>query len=242
MTIGPDIKEAIVEVGLSYTIIRDSGNISDNYLTAKPNEQVTKPFIREFFLEAQITYDSSLVAGDIIEFDTTGDRFIVMHLTPTLFENVIIRYESVLYKTNVKVTILRPGERRNPNSLVLETYWDIVKQDVDLLLTTPLFGQDLETAEELGLLGIESHEIWCPDSYGIQLLDRIRITSGVGAGDYWRAEAKRKYRFEACDVVKVGEDTRATTTTTSTTTTTTTTTTNTTNTTTSSSTTTTTTA
>lgn len=228
MTIGPDIKEAIVEVGLSYTIIRDSGNITGNYLTAKPNEQVTKPFIREFFLEAQITYDSPLAAGDIIEFDTTGDRYMVMHFTPTLFENTIIRYESVLYKTNVKVSILRPGERRNPNTYVMETYWQVIKENVDLLLTTPLFGQDIETEQELGLLGIETHEIWCPSSYTVQHLDRVRVTAGVGAGDYWRAEAIRKYRFEACDVVKVGEDTRATTTTSSSTTSTTTTTTNTT--------------
>ena len=225
MTIGPDIKEAIVEVGLAYTIIRDSGNVDGHFLTAKPNEQVTKPFIREFFLEAQITYDSPMVAGDIIEFDTTGNRYIVLHFTPTLFENVVIRYESVLYMTNVKVTILRPGERRNPNSLVMETYWDIIKQDVDLLLTTSLFGQDLETDEELGMLGIETHDIWCPSSYGIQYLDRIRITSGVGAGNYWRTETVRKYRFPSCDVVKVGEDVRPTTTSSTTTTTTSTTTT-----------------
>lgn len=220
MTIGPDIKEAIVEVGVGYTIIRDSGNISDNYMTFKPNEQVTKPFIREFFLEAQLTYDTQVVAGDIIEFDTTGNRYIVMHFTPTLFENTVIRYESVLYKTNVKVTILRPGERRNPNTYVMETYWSVVKENVDLLLTTPLFGQDLETAEELGLLGIETHDIWCPSSYGIQHLDRIKITQGTDVGSYWRAEAIRKYRFEACDVVSVGEDVRPTTTSTSTTTTT----------------------
>lgn len=214
MTIGPDIKEAIVEVGIKYTIIRDAGNISDNYLTAKPNEQVTKPFIREFFLEAQITYDSQLVAGDILEFDATGDRFIVMHLTPTLFENTVIRYESVLYKTNVKVDVLRPGERRNPNTYVMESYWEKMQSSRDILLTTPLFGQDLDTAEQLGLLGIESHEIWCPSSLGIQLLDRIRVVSGTGVGDYWRVEAVRKYRFEACDVIKVKEDTRPTTTTT----------------------------
>ena len=221
MSIGPDIKEAIVEVGISYTIIRDSGNITDNWMTAKANEQVTKPFIREYFLEAQMTFDSPTLAGDIIQFDTTLDRYIVMHFTPTMFENTIIRYESVLYKTNVKVTILRPGERRNPHTLVMETYWDIIQEDRDLLLTTPLFGQDLETSEELGLLGIETHEIWCPSSYGFQNLDRVRVTLGVGVGDYWKAEALRKYRFEACDVVKVKEDTRATTTTTSTTTTTT---------------------
>ncbi len=220
MTIGPDIKEAIVEVGISYTIIRDAGNIEDNWMTVKQNEQVTKPFIREYFLEAQLTYDTGTLAGDIIQFDTTGDRYIVMHFTPTLFENTVIRYESVLYKTNVKVSILRPGERRNPNTLVMETYWDVIAEDADLLLTTPLFGQDLETELQLGQIGIETHEIWCPSRYDFQLLDRVRVTAGVGSGDYWRAESLRKYRFPECDVVKVREDTRPTTTSSTTTTTT----------------------
>jgi len=221
MTIGPDIKEAIVEVGLGYTIVRSAGNVTGEYLTAKPNEQVTKPFIRENFLEAQIPYDSVMVSGDVIEFDTTNDRYLIMHFTPTLFENTVIRYESVLYKTNVKVSILRPGQRRNNASYLMETYWDIIAEDADILLTTPLFGQDLETDEQLGLLGMEVHEAWLPSSLGIQLLDRVRITSGTRVGDYWVVESLRKYRFESCDVVKLRVDQRPSTTTSSSTTTTT---------------------
>ena len=40
MTIGPDIKEAIVEVGTKFTIVRDSGNVTGEYLTSASNAQV----------------------------------------------------------------------------------------------------------------------------------------------------------------------------------------------------------
>ena len=219
MTIGPDIKEAIVEVGTSFTIIRDAGNISGEYLTHKSNAQVTKPFIREFFLEGTMQYDTEVVSGDIIEFDTTGIRYLVTHITPTLFENTAIRYEVVLYKANVKVLIVRPNEIRDAHTYLMRTAWSTVKSGVDLLLTTPLFGQSIQTDSELGLLNIDTHEVYAPSSYGITYLDRIKIMS---TGEYWRVEAVRKYRYTGVDVIDVGEDVRPTTSTTTTSTTTTT--------------------
>lgn len=219
MTIGPDIKEAIVEVGTGFTIIRDSGNIAGEYLTHKSNAQVTKPFIREFFLEGTMQYDTDAISGDIIEFDTTGIRYLVAHITPTLFENAIIRYEVVLYMANVNVTIFRPSETRDPISRLMRTSWATIKAGVDLVLTTPLFGQSLEGDSELGLLQIQMHEVYAPTSYGITYLDRIKILS---SGEYWRVEAVRKYRYEGVDVLDVGEDVRPTTSTSTTSTTTTT--------------------
>ena len=215
MTIGPDIKEAIVEVGTKFTIIRDSGNITGEYLTSASNAQVTKPFIREFFLEGTMQYDSQAVSGDIIQFDTTGVRYLISHITPTLFENATIRYEVVLYKANVIVSILRPFETRDANSYLMRTGWTTIKSAVSLLLTTPLFGQSLEADQELGIIGVETHEVYAPSSYGITYLDRIKILS---TGEYWRTEAVRKYRYEGVDVIDVGEDVRPTSTTTTTTT------------------------
>jgi len=214
MTIGPDIKEAIVEVGIGFTIIRESGNITGEYLTAKSNAQVTKPFIREFFLEGTMCYDTQAVSGDIIEFDTTGARYLVTHRTPTLFENTVIRYEVVLYLANVIVSVLRPVEIRDPHTYHMRTTLPVVKSGVSLTLTTPLFGQSLVTDEELGMLGIETHEVYAPSSYGITYLDRIKILS---TGQYYRVEAVRKYRFAGVDVIDVGEDLRPTTSTTTTT-------------------------
>jgi len=208
MTIGPDIKEAIVEVGTSFTILRDSGNISGEYLTHKGNAQVTKPFIREFFLEGVMTYDTQVVVGDIIEFDTTGIRYLVAHFTPTLFENAVIRYETVLYKANVNAVILRPFEVRDPNSYLMRTGFMVIKSSAPLVLTTQLFGQSLEADNELGILNIESHEVYAPSAYGITYMDRIKDPS---ENNYWRVEAVRKYRYEGVDVIDVGEDVRPTT-------------------------------
>ena len=101
MTIGPDIEEVLDEVGTKYTILRDSGNITGEYTYTKTNSQATKPFIREFFLEGTMQYDTYVGSGDIIEFTTTGKRYLVSHITPTLFENTVIRYEVVLYLANV---------------------------------------------------------------------------------------------------------------------------------------------
>ena len=58
MSIGLDIKEVLSEVGNTITIVRTAGNVTGEYTMYKPNAQVTKPFIREFFLEGWLSYDT----------------------------------------------------------------------------------------------------------------------------------------------------------------------------------------
>ena len=219
MTIGPDIKEAIVEVGTKYTVLRDAGNITGNYLDSETNAQVTKPFVREFFLEAQFCYDSPAITGDIIQFDTTGENYIVMNSTPEMFENTIITYAVVLYKTNVVMSIWRPVEIRDANTYHMRTSWNLISSAMNALLTSPLYGIDLDTDEQLGLIGLQLHELYVPSSYGIQVLDRLKLSNG----EFFRVEAIKKRRFEDVEVMDVGEDVRPSTSTTSTTSTTTTT-------------------
>jgi len=214
MTIGPDIEEAINEVGTAFTIIRDAGNVTGEYLYFKPNAQVTKPFIREYFLEAWMTYETEVVAGDIIEFNITGDRYMVMNFTSLLFENAIYRYDSVLYKTNVQADLLRPSEFRSPQTYRTRTIWTLIEESFDCLLTTPLHGHDLETDEEIGLLGIENHELYVPNSVGVRVFDRLKLSYD----EYFRVEVKKKRRYPSVTVFDVGEDVRPWTTTTTTTT------------------------
>jgi hypothetical protein len=216
MTIGPDIKEAIVEVGTKYTVLRDAGDITENYLDYETNAQVTKPFIREFFLEAQVCYDSPVVGGDTIQFTTTGEKYFVMNSTPSMFENAIISYDVVLYKTNVVITLLRPSEFRDPDTYEMRTSWTTVFSGKPALLTSPLYGIDLDTDEQLGLIGLQTHELYVPLSYGLQVMDRLHLSTG----EFYRVEAIKKRRYSGIEVVDVGEDTRASTSTTTTTTTT----------------------
>jgi len=221
MTIGPDIKEAIVEVGTKYTIVRDGGNITGEYLDYETNAQVTKPFIREFFLEATLVYDTQIVSGDIIQFSTTLSKYFIMNITPEMFENTVISYQAVLYKTNETITVYRPSEQRDSKTYQIKTVWTPVQTAKPILITSPLFGIDLETDQNLGLIGLQLHEAYVPSNYGIKVLDRLLLSSG----EYFRVEAIKKRRFEGIDVLDVGTDTRATTTTTTSTTTSTTTTT-----------------
>lgn len=205
MTIGPDIKEAIEEVGVGITILRDAGNITGEHLEYEPNAQVTKPFIQEFFLESQLNYDTQVVVGDIIQFDVTGDKYIVMNRTPELFENEVILYNGVLYKCNVVLNIYRPDDTGARDAQYhQQTSWSLVKSSVNALLTTPLYGVDLETDLELGLIGVSDLELYVPSFVNLEVLDRVIISSS----EYYRVEAVKKRRYSAVDVCDIGEDMR----------------------------------
>ncbi len=219
MTIGPDIKEVLEEVGNTITIKRDSGDVTGEYTMYKPNAQVTKPFIREFFLEGTLSYDTQAVVGDIVEFLVTGDKYILMNKSPSMLENEVYQYNAVFYKTNVVADILRPSEGNWPAATYhRSTDWTYVKRQVDLLITTPLYGAELETDQQLGQIGLEIHEMYIPTSIGVVALDRIRVSSGI----YYKVETVKPRRYDGVEVVELGEDTREVVTTTSSTTTTTT--------------------
>ncbi|MGW8177643.1 MAG: hypothetical protein ACWGQW_02440, partial [bacterium] len=58
--IGQDIKEVFEEVGTAFvfTTTQNRENNSGEYLVYEINRQVTKPFIREYFLEAETAFDT----------------------------------------------------------------------------------------------------------------------------------------------------------------------------------------
>jgi hypothetical protein len=216
MTIGPDIEEALDEVGTAVTII-DSAGVSHTgeYIYYKPNSQATKPFIREFFLEAWLPYNTAATSGDLIRFNVTGTYYMLMNLTPFMFENSIIRRDGVLYKCNVTAVLLRPTEVRGSNYLT-RTVWEVIEPTLRCLITTPLYGNELETDEAIGHLGLEVHELYAQDLHGIRVNDRIKVSSD----QYYRVESIKYRRYDGVTTYELGEDTRAYTTTTTTTTTT----------------------
>jgi len=220
MSIGPDIKSTLEEVGSSYTILRDSGNITGEYTWTKANAQVTKPFIREFFLEGWFSYDTEAVVGDIVEMNISGKKFLVMNKTPDLLENQIYRYSVVLYMCNIVADVLRPTDQEPDDRWRVTTLWSTIASQINCLITTPLYGHELTREDEIGLLGISVYEMYAATSLGIIALDRIRISSN----QYYKVETVKPWRYEGVDVFELREDTRGTETTTSTTTTTTTTT------------------
>jgi hypothetical protein len=206
MTIGPDIKEVLSEVGTAFTIKRDSGDITGEFLDFSPNTQVTKPFIREFFLEVMLSYDTDTVPGDIVELDVPAVPYMVMNLTPDMFENEVVKNDGIIYKCNVSGELLRfSGEADWSDTTYRKLeHLQLVRADCYAVLSSPVHGGELETDEPIGYLDMERQELYIPSSVGIQEMDRYQPVSG----EYYMVIAVKKRRYPNVDMALLSEDTR----------------------------------
>jgi len=207
MSIGFDIADVFTEIGTQFNIKVASveADVTGGYLDFEMNRQVTKPFIREVFLECFFAYDTLVEAGDVIEFqDGTGRRFMVMNKTQENFENEAILYEGVLYKCNVSGELSRPSGEVFDSNYRQTTAWESIRTEAFALLSDRLFGTDLEQDEPVGQFNIESQLLYLPHSYGVQQLDRYSPRSG----EYYKVETIATRRFDQVDVCYLAEDTR----------------------------------
>ncbi len=206
MGIGDTIKKALTKVGSAYTIIRDAGDISGEYAVYDYTQQATKPITLEHFRQADIAYDASIVAGDVIEFEETGERFLIMNMMPDLFKNNVVVYGSIFYKCNISNGILtRPsGEAWSSNTYHKETQWKVIKDDCDAMQVAALYGNDLESDQELALLELRKDELYLPHSIGAQSMDRFQPASG----EYYQVSTVETRRFPGVDVAILEEDHR----------------------------------
>jgi len=168
------------------------------------NAQVTKPFIREFFLDAYFPYDTLAETGDVVQFDPDGRTFMVMNKTPDMLRNEPMEYGVVLYAANTSGEVwYSSGEAYNSQYHKVPVW---LKRSVEAyaLITEVLFGYGLESDEEIGYLGINKNELYIPHSYGIQPMDRFFINSG----EYYMVTSVRTRRFPGVDVCEITTDNR----------------------------------
>lgn len=201
--IGEDIKATYIEVGISYNVFRETLIASSEYLFYEENRQVTKPFIRESFLEASLPYDTSSESGDILKF-SDGRNYILMSKTPSLIENEIIEYGVTLYKTNTSGELSRPsGEKWDDQTYHKTPVFNIVKSNCFSLLTESLFRYEM-LEKEIGNLLVSKDELYIPKYYGVQINDRYSPRSG----EFYKVGTIKTRGFVGVDVVEIEEDTR----------------------------------
>lgn len=208
MGIGPDIKEVLQEVGTPFTILRDGYLVTGEHLRYQPNRQVTKPFIREFFLECEVAYDTVSFVGDIIRIPTLNSSYIMMNKTGSEIEGEVFRYDAVLYKANVSGEILRPSDSGEIAATYSHDYhkktdWVNIRSNAHALLTESMFGVDLDK-REYGQISLSKNDLYVPHRYGIRVNDRYVATSG----EYYRVTSVSLRRYDGVDVVEVEQDTR----------------------------------
>lgn len=176
MSIGTDIKDVWAEVGISYTILRDGGNITGEYGDIDTNAQITKPFIREFFMEISLSFDTAIVAGDVLLM-SDGRKFLVMNKTPEVFEDSVYMVNAVLYKVNCAGNIFRLSSSRTDYQMV--PVWTVIKRSCNALLTESFFGNDLDVDEPIGNLARESQDLYVPHNYGLRENDRFDLSTAT---------------------------------------------------------------
>jgi len=204
MGIGVDISDVLSEVGSVFTIIRASENITGEYGEITVNRQITKPFIFNYFKELTLQYDTQAVPGDILEFETTGSRYILMAVNTEEFENEIVTHEGVLYLANVSGELLRPSETTRDARYRTTQVFTEVSADVYALETESLFGNTLETDQQLGMIGLRKDELYIPSSAGVLVGDRYQPASG----EYYKVEVVKRRNFAGVDICELVEDNR----------------------------------
>ena len=205
MSIQFDIEDVLGEVGLEFSIERMglATEFNSEFLTYTPNTQVTKPFVREHFLETTFKSNTNVLSGDILTFSVGGASYLVMNNTPDYFENEIIRYLAVLYKVNVSVDILRPQN----TTVGYDTIFDFstLYSEQKALMYAPLFGNVGRIDDEAGEYGLDKQELYMPLGYGIKEIDRIQIS---GTSEYYQVNSVILRRFPNIIVASLKEDTR----------------------------------
>ena len=208
MGIGPDIRDVFREVGIAIDIthVDTSAVTSGEYIMTKNNSQATKPFIREYFLEAEFPFDTVAKEGDIVQFINTGSTYHqIMNLTPEAVENDTYKMNAVLYKCNFGTgKILRMSGERSTTSYQKTPYWATIKDNCFGLITEPVFYKELDSNAEIGLAVDSLHEIYIPKEYAVQLKDRIEPYSG----EFYMVQTILNSRYVGSDVLIVSEDTR----------------------------------
>lgn len=205
MSIQRDIADVIAEVGISFSIERLGVAIPNvkEYMTYTSNAQVTKPFVKEHFLEVAFISSTAVVPGDVVTLTSTSDSFLVMNSLPEFFEDEVIKYSGVLYKTNVVLNILRAQN----TTVGYDTTFSFVEQhaDVKALMYAPLFGNTDKIDEEVGTYSLDKNELYIPVGYGLKEMDRIHLTC---TNENQQVDVIIPRRFPAINVCQLSEDTR----------------------------------
>ncbi len=204
MTIGTDIKNAFSSVGTAFTIKRDSGNFSGEYLTYDIPVGSKTSFDREVKLDASFAYDTLAIEGDVLEL-SNGKRVLIASKTPDMFQNETVIFEASLFKCNVTAGVLyrSSGEVWDDQSYHKVQTWETIKTGINGVLVE-VSGNQLSDQDEQGLLTVKKLELLVPSGEDFRVNDRFFTRSG----EYFQVSVVKQYEYPAIKTIELGEDNR----------------------------------
>ena len=208
-TLGEKIKASLTKVGAKINVFAaGSGeSVATEYIDYDINIRTSNPFHREFFLETSFPYDTESNSGDVVEFESTGQKHIIMTKSPVIFQNAIIENSNVLYRCNVSGELTRPARTLDPDSEYSEHYLNVftlVRSNCYALMTESNYDNEWHTEKEFGDYAERELFLYLPGDINIQTEDRYSPVSG----EYYAVGIIRRNIYENTDVAVLSEDTR----------------------------------
>jgi hypothetical protein len=205
LSIGPDIKDVLDELGTTFIIhYVDGSTAPGGKLDYDTYPEHSSEFIRQFFYTVTLPFTTIIAKGDIIFFN--GTFFLVTNLTPSLFEDGVVDYTAVLFRCNISGGILQrfsdsPGfssdYTREPN-------WTNIYTDIYALHTEARFGPGLEDFQDVLEVPIEKDLLYISGNYDIKVGDRWRLSST----QYYKIEQISTRRLDNVNIIQLSSDTR----------------------------------
>jgi len=206
--LGVDIAEVYTELGALATIVNRTPVVTGERVLYDINSQATKPFIREYHLDASLAYDTEITTDDVILLPTTNKYYMVMNKTPELFEDGVVEWSVVLYLCNLPATahILRPVEIRNPTTYKMISGWQVLNEaPIYGLASDRFFGAEIDQeTPKAGQFQKWKIDLYLPKFYAIKPLDRIFMTET----EYYKVEAIESHHYPGVNMALLVEDTR----------------------------------
>jgi hypothetical protein len=207
-SVGRDIAEVFNDVGAKVFI--NETPVFD-FIDSDLNTQVSNPFIREHMIEATLPYDTIIQPGDIINFEATQQRFLVVNYIPDVFENEVAAISTTIYKCNVYGYFYREKEIAADDNTPMnlrykrQVCWELVDQNY-LVFTSALRGNTSEMlgTQDFGDIVVKRHIVYLPSSMNIKTKDRLYIDDT----EYYQVGNVEKRRFNNVMVISLHEDTR----------------------------------
>jgi len=205
MSIGPDIKEVIEELGDTFTVLQSGSFVAGGKCFTEMNTQSSKPFVREHHLDAVFSYDSTLESGDVIYISVYDAYFLVMNITPENFEDQKVENNSIIYKCNLNGSskVLRPVETKVGYQSVVS--WQTIEENFYGLITNRIYGSEIDQESIVGQAEVWRLALYLSKDIDIRPLDRF-VVSGVT--EYYKVETIESYYFPGVNVILLTEDTR----------------------------------
>ena len=201
--IGPDIKDVLQELGTPFTIVKlDGSEITGEYLDYEMYYEQSTEFIRQFAYSGDFQYDSVVVGGDLIQFDSK--TFLMMNVKKTLFENAAVDYSNFFILCNSLGRISKAVETRNVDTKKKSVVWTTVVDNV--------YGCMVSTAsntDEMGAVNSINDKFTLFTQGYTNILSGYRYYPDIDdLTEYYNILSIDKYRFAGMLTMKLIEDSR----------------------------------